>query len=107
MNEVKLLYEDNQWSFQALQRAIDAIEQIAKEELQLDMYTLQIEIINSDQMLDGNASVAMPIIYQHWSFGLILAQQTRLYRKGHVGLPYETILNTSPSITFLLQDNTM
>ena len=37
--------------------------------LRLDVYPNQIEIISSEQMLDAYASVGMPLMYRHWSFG--------------------------------------
>ena len=52
-----------------MNRAYAAIEEIALDELGLDLYPNQIEIISSEQMLDAYASTGMPLMYSHWSFG--------------------------------------
>jgi stage V sporulation protein R len=43
--------------------------QIALDEMGLDIYPNQLEIISSEQMLDAYSSIGMPLMYQHWSFG--------------------------------------
>ena len=48
-----------------MQRVYDAIEDIALNDLGLDVYPNQIEIISSEQMLDAYASVGMPLMYHH------------------------------------------
>jgi hypothetical protein len=52
-----------------MQRVYDAIEEIALNELGLDVYPNQIEVITAEQMLDAYSSVGMPLMYKHWSFG--------------------------------------
>ena len=50
-------------------RVYEAIEVIALEELGLDVFPNQIEIISAEQMLDAYSSVGMPLMYSHWSYG--------------------------------------
>jgi spore cortex formation protein SpoVR/YcgB (stage V sporulation) len=102
-----LLYDDGEWTFDTLRRAYDAIEEVALGELGLDPYPNQIELINAEQMLDAYSSIGMPIFYNHWSFGKRFAQHERLYRKGRVGLAYEIVINSSPCISYLMEENTM
>lgn len=64
-----LLFQSSDWNFETLARTYDAIEEIALEDLGLDVYPNQLEIISSEQMLDAYSSVGMPLMYQHWSFG--------------------------------------
>ncbi|MEJ0069170.1 MAG: SpoVR family protein [Pseudomonadota bacterium] len=45
----------------------------------------QIEIITSEQMLDAYASIGLPIMYRHWSFGKRFVRDEILYRKGFRG----------------------
>ncbi len=52
------IFEGHDWTFELLQNAYDAIEEIALEELGLDVYPNQIEIISSEQMLDAYSSSA-------------------------------------------------
>jgi stage V sporulation protein R len=103
----KLLYTDNDWTFEKLKVAEDAIAEIAFNELKLDVYPNQIEIIGSDQMLDAYSSHGLPLMYNHWSFGKYFVQQQHSYRKGHMGLAYEIVINSSPCISYLMEENSM
>lgn len=103
----KLLFDDNEWTFDKLKRAEDAIKKIAYEELKLDVYPNQIEIIGSDQMLDAYSSNGLPLMYNHWSFGKHFMQQEYSYRKGHQGLAYEIVINSNPCISYLMEENSM
>jgi len=103
----KLLFESSDWNFDKISRAYDAIEGIAVEDLHLDTYPNQLEIISSEQMLDAYSSIGMPLMYQHWSFGKRFVFEEHLYRKGHRGLAYELVINSNPCITYLMEENTM
>ena len=103
----KLLYDTNDWTFDRLKAAEDAIAEIAFDELKLDVYPNQIEIIGSDQMLDAYSSNGLPLMYNHWSFGKHFVQQEYSYRKGHSGLAYEIVINSSPCISYLMEENSM
>ncbi len=101
-----LLYQGADWNFPTLQRIHDACEEIAKSELGLDTYPNQIEVITAEQMLDAYSSVGMPLFYKHWSFGKHFAHQETFYRKGLMGLAYEIVINSSPCISYLMEENT-
>jgi len=103
----KLLFEGSDWNFSTLARVYDAIEQVALEDLHLDVYRNQMEIISSEQMLDAYSSIGMPLMYQHWSFGKRFVYEETLYRKGRRGLAYELVINSNPCITYLMEENTM
>jgi stage V sporulation protein R len=100
------LFEGADWDFQTLQRIHDACEEIAISELGLDTYPNQIEVITAEQMLDAYSSVGMPLFYKHWSFGKHFAHQEAFYRKGLMGLAYEIVINSSPCISYLMEENT-
>ena len=102
-----LLFSGSDWDFTKLSRTYDAIEAIAVEELHLDTYPVQMEIISSQQMLDAYSSVGMPLMYHHWSFGKHFLYQDLLYRKGGRGLAYELVINSNPCIVYLMEENTM
>ena len=72
----------------------------------LDVYPNQIEVITAEQMLDAYSSVGMPLYYKHWSFGKHFAFQEASYRKGLMGLAYEIVINSSPCISYLMEENT-
>lgn len=105
--DTPLLFAEADWSYDALQRAYEAIEEIAIGELGLDVYPNQIEVITAEQMLDAYASIGMPLMYQHWSFGKHFAYNEMLYRKGARGLAYEIVINSSPCISYIMEDNSM
>ncbi|MBI1238668.1 MAG: SpoVR family protein [Alphaproteobacteria bacterium] len=101
------LFEGSEWDFETLERAYKAIEDIALNDLKLDVYPNQIEIIASEQMLDAYSSHGMPLMYQHWSFGKLFAREATLYQKGYTALAYEIVINSSPCISYLMEENTM
>src|SRR5271170_1765009 len=100
------LFEGADWDFATLQRIHDACEEVARTELGLDVYSNQIEVITAEQMLDAYSSVGMPLFYKHWSFGKHFAHHETLYRKGLKGLAYEIVINSSPCISYLMEENT-
>ena len=100
------LFEGADWDFSTLQRIHDACETIARSELGLDTYANQIEVITAEQMLDAYSSVGMPLFYKHWSFGKHFAFHEASYRKGLMGLAYEIVINSSPCISYLMEENT-
>ena len=102
----KLLYQSADWDFPTLQRIHDACEEVAIKELGLDFYPNQIEVITAEQMLDAYSSVGMPLYYRHWSFGKQFAYQEASYRKGLMGLAYEIVINSSPCISYCMEENT-
>jgi stage V sporulation protein R len=100
------LYHGADWDFCTIQRIHDACEEIARSELGLETYPNQIEVITAEQMLDAYSSVGMPLYYKHWSFGKHFAHHEALYRKGLKGLAYEIVINSSPCISYLMEENT-
>jgi stage V sporulation protein R len=100
----KLLFQDNEWSFDTLDRTMSVLSELAKE-LALDTYPNQIEIISSEQMLDAYASVGLPVMYRHWSFGKTFSRERDLYRSGKRGLAYEIVINLNPCINYLMEEN--
>ncbi|MDI7861189.1 SpoVR family protein [Rhizobiaceae bacterium n13] len=102
-----LLFTGSDWNFDMLSRVYDAIEEVAIDDLGLDVYPNQVEVISSEQMLDAYASIGMPLMYRHWSFGKHFVHEELLYRKGRRGLAYELVINSNPCITYLMEENTM
>src|SRR2546423_14199402 len=99
------LFQGADWDFLTLQRIHDACEGIARSELGLDVYPNQIEVITAEQMLDAYSSVGMPLFYKHWSFGKHFAFHEASYRRGLMGLAYEIVINSSPCISYLMEEN--
>jgi len=102
-----LLFEGTEWTFDRMHATYDAIEAVAKDDLGLDVYPNQIEVISSEQMLDAYSSIGMPLMYPHWSFGKHFAREEQMYRKGYTGLAYEIVINSNPCISYNMEENTM
>ncbi|WP_035707678.1 SpoVR family protein [Niveispirillum irakense] len=101
------LYTGADWDYDKVRRVYDAIEKVALGEMGLDIYTNQIEVITSEQMLDAYSSIGMPLFYKHWSFGKHFARDEALYRTGQRGLAYEIVINSNPCISYIMEENTM
>src|SRR5215210_3284706 len=101
------LFTGPNWDYGSLRRVYEAIERIAFDELGLDIYPVQIEVITSEQMLDAYSSVGLPLMYHHWSFGKRFAYHETLYRKGLQGLAYEIVINSNPCICYIMEENSM
>jgi spore cortex formation protein SpoVR/YcgB (stage V sporulation) len=101
-----LLFERADWDFSTIQRIYDATSEIGLNEMGLDIYPNQIEVITAEQMLDAYSSGGMPQFYRHWSFGKHFARDEALYRKGYTGLAYEIVINSNPCIVYIMEENT-
>ncbi|SKA07167.1 SpoVR family protein [Consotaella salsifontis] len=100
-----LLFSDHDWDFDMLSRIYGAVEKIAVDEMGLDTYRNQIEVITAEQMLDAYAATGMPLLYKHWSFGKQFLRNETLYRKGWQGLAYEIVINSDPCIVYIMEEN--
>lgn len=94
------------WSFDLIDTYFEAISQVARD-FRLDTYPVQMEMISAEQMLDAYASVGMPVNYRHWSFGKQFIASEKNYRRGHMGLAYEIVINADPCIAYLMEENTL
>lgn len=98
---------DNEWTFERLESFDKALSYLAHERFKLDTYPNQIEVISAEQMLDAYSSSAMPVMYPHWSFGKDFAKNQYMYEKGMQNLAYEVVINSSPCISYLMEENTL
>jgi len=73
----------------------------------LDWYDIDYEIIDYHEMISAMAYTGLPTHYRHWSFGKAYERTHTLYNAGMTGLPYEMIINTDPSISYLMTENQM
>lgn len=96
----------SEWTFELLEAYEKSIGELA-EGYELDTYPNQIEVITSEQMMDAYTSVGMPINYHHWSFGKSFIGTEQSYRRGHMGLAYELVINSDPCISYLQEENTL
>lgn len=99
-------YSGYEWSISLIEDLWEDIEKIAKP-YGLDYYPPQIEIISSEQMLDNYSTMALPVYYPHWSFGKRFTKDQKAYAEGDKGLAFEVVINSDPSICYIMNNNTL
>jgi stage V sporulation protein R len=102
----KIISESSEWTFELIQRYDREIARVAAG-YGLDTYPNQIEIINAEQMMDAYSSSGMPVGYNYWSYGKQFIAVEQNYKRGHMGLAYEIVINSNPCIAYLMEENTM
>ncbi|HEC19221.1 MAG TPA: SpoVR family protein [Gammaproteobacteria bacterium] len=102
----KIISTTSEWTRELIQRYDSEIGRIATD-YGLDTYPNQIEIINSEQMMDAYSSVGMPLGYHHWSFGKQFLETEQRYKRGQMGLAYEIVINSNPCIAYLMEENSL
>ena len=73
----------------------------------LDPFPQEFEVCDHDDMLSYMVYSGMPSHYPHWSYGKGFERLKTLYEYGVSGLPYEMVINSSPSIAYLMRDNSL
>ena len=94
------------WSMEELQEWDDKICKLGGK-LGLDWYPIDYEICDYKEMIGHMAYTGMPTHYRHWSFGKSFDRIQTEYNLGMQGLPYEMIINSNPSIAYLMTENPM
>jgi len=94
------------WSLDELQNWDKKICTLG-ESLQLDWYPIEYEICDYKEMIGHMAYTGLPTHYRHWSFGKSFDRIQTEYNLGMSGLPYEMIINSNPSISYLMTENPM
>jgi stage V sporulation protein R len=77
------------------------------EKFGLDPFPQEFEVCDHEDMLSYMVYSGMPSHYPHWSYGKNFEKLKTLYEYGVSGLPYEMVINSSPSIAYLMRDNTL
>lgn len=94
------------WTFELVERYHEVIRDTARR-FGLDTYPNQLEVITAEQMMDAYSSVGMPVNYRHWSYGKEFISTEKNYKRGHMGLAYEIVINSNPCISYLMEENTL
>ncbi len=94
------------WSIDELQKWDDKIC-VLGESLGLDWYPIEYEICDYKEMMGHMAYTGLPTHYRHWSYGKSFDRIQTQYNLGMSGLPYEMIINSNPSISYLMTENPM
>ncbi len=106
LERLERLPSPSDWTFELIETYHAEIAKTAKG-YGLDVYPNQLEVITAEQMMDAYASVGMPMIYRHWSYGKQFITTEKNYRRGHMGLAYEIVINSDPCIAYLMEENTL
>ena len=94
------------WSMSELQEWDKKICTLG-EGLGLDWYPIEYEICDYKEMMGHMAYTGIPTHYRHWSYGKSFDRIQTEYNLGMTGLPYEMIINSNPSISYLMTENPM
>ena len=100
------LPSSSEWTFDLIAQYDREIARVAAR-YKIDTFPNQIEVISAEQMMDAYASHGMPIGYTHWSYGKRFLSTEQTYKRGHMGLAYEIVINSNPCIAYLMEENTM
>ena len=92
------------WSVELLAEYDERICELAKSE-GLDWYPIQYEVCDYYSMIGHMSYHGLPTHYGHWSFGKSFERTHQMYNLGAEGLPYELIINSNPSIAYLMKEN--
>jgi stage V sporulation protein R len=71
----------------------------------LDWFDIEYEFIDFYSMLGAMAFHGLPSHFNHWSFGKSFERTHRMYDLGMEGLPYELIINSDPSVAYMMREN--
>jgi stage V sporulation protein R len=96
----------SEWSMDELQDWDRKICVLGKA-LDLDWYPIDYEICDYKEMIGHMAYTGLPTHYRHWSYGKSFDRIQTEYNLGMSGLPYEMIINSDPSISYLMTENPM
>lgn len=106
MTEKFRLPNQSEWDFDLLRKIDIECARVAKD-FGLDTYPNQLEVITAEQMLCAYSSVGLPTGYNHWSYGKSYISNERAYKQGQMGLAYEIVINSSPCIAYLMEENSL
>ena len=92
------------WTASLLEKWDDRICDLSKEQ-NLDWFPITYEVCDYYSMIGHMTYHGMPTHYDHWSFGKSFERTRTMYNMGMEGLPYELIINSNPSIAYLMREN--
>tara|TARA_Y100000592_G_C5480497_1_gene325171 strand:- start:4141 stop:5457 length:1317 start_codon:yes stop_codon:yes gene_type:complete len=96
----------SEWSMEELEKWDKKICTLGAA-IGLDWYPIEYEICDYKEMMGHMAYTGIPTHYRHWSYGKAFDRIQTEYNLGMSGLPYEMIINSNPSISYLMTENPM
>jgi len=92
------------WDFKFLEKYDDKICELSSE-YGLDWFPISYEVCDYYEMIGHMSYHGLPSHYPHWSYGKSFERTHQMYGLGAEGLPYELIINSDPSIAYLMRQN--
>jgi stage V sporulation protein R len=92
------------WIFSDLEEWDDRICELGRKN-NLDWFPIIYEVCDYYEMIGHMSYHGMPVHYRHWSYGKSFERTHQMYNLGMEGLPYELIINSNPSIAYLMRQN--
>lgn len=92
------------WSISDLEQWDEKICEIGRKH-NLDWFPIAYETCDYREMIGHMSYHGMPSHYGHWSYGKSFERTHFMYNAGAEGLPYELIINSDPSIAYLMKEN--
>jgi len=92
------------WRMEDLKEWDDKIIEIANK-FGLNWHPIDYEVCDYFEMIGHMSYHGMPTHYDHWSYGKSFERTHNMYNLGMEGLPYELIINSNPSIAYLMKQN--
>ena len=92
------------WTMEQLKKWDDKICEIAQSH-GLDWFPIDYEVCDYYEMIGHMSYHGMPSHFNHWSFGKSFERTHFMYNAGASCLPYELIINSNPSIAYLMRQN--
>lgn len=89
-----------------LDRAIQEIEKIAKDEMGINPFPVVFEVVDHKTLAMITSYSGLPKRYSHWRFGMQYRANIERNRWG-LGRLYELIINTNPNVAYLAAGNNM
>ncbi len=93
-----------EWSSKDIIDMWDVIRNIAAKKYSIDFYEPLFEIVTWEDMLHIHAG-SFPVWVDHWSIGVEYEKMLKRYQGNRMGVAYEVIFNTNPSLCYILNTN--
>jgi len=80
------------------------INQIVTEELKLNCYPIEFDVIPAQKMLEIMA-YNIPTNISNWKYGREYEREKTIYEHSKRTLPYEVVINSNPAKAYLMKEN--
>ena len=92
------------WTVKELEEWDERVCNVAAD-FGLDWFPINYDICDYFEMIGHMSYHGLPSHYDHWSYGKSFERTHQMYNHGQQGLPYELIINSNPSIAYLMKEN--